>query len=48
MEEFDEYMCHEEFDTMKKLILLQLQRIEETKTLDEAKAITRELKEALE
>lgn len=42
MEEKEEDMTKEEFETMKRLILLQMERIEKADTLDEAKAINRE------
>lgn len=47
MEEEFEETCQEEFDTFKKLIMIQLRRIEMADTLDEAKKINHELIEAM-
>lgn len=43
MDERETDMTKEEFETIKRLILLQLGRVENAKTLDEAKKITQEL-----
>ncbi len=48
MDERETDMTKEEFETMKKLILLQLGRVESAETLDEAKKLTQELIETLQ
>ena len=47
MDEREEDITKEEFETMRKLILLQMERIENAETLDDAKAINRETMRAL-
>lgn len=47
MDDCDEQMRPAEFETIKKLILLQLRRIEEAETFEEAKVINKELLSAL-
>lgn len=47
MDDYDEEMCPAEFETIKKLILLQLRRIEETDNLEEAKTINQQIMDAL-
>lgn len=47
MDERYEEMNQGELETFKKLIMIQLQRIEEAETLDEAKKINDELIDAI-
>lgn len=48
MEEKDEEMNPKEFETFKKLLMIQLERIREAEDLEEAKKINEEIIKAME